>query len=399
MKDPGEEMAAELELILNWWRKYSPDYLQGGFFGKINNENLPDLSARKGSVLNCRILWTFSAAYRENRNKADLSFADRACDFLLHHSYDHRFGGLFWSVGADGLPADTYKQIYAQAFGIYALSEYSKATANRHALEKALALFDLIEKYSFDPQHGGYIEGLTREWTTRSDQRLSAKEINAPKTMNTHLHLMEGYANLYEVWPNEMLLAKTRDLIRLVLDRIIDPHSSHLQLYFDRQWKPIPGPVSYGHDIEAGWLLCECAAKIKDSTLMQECRSTAVRLTTAAMEGMDDDGGLWYESDPVTGETIRQKHWWPQAEAQIGFYNAWEITGHPAFLEKREQNWRFIQEKIRDAEFGEWIWGTDEGGTKMSGQDKAGLWKGPYHNARCCMELMQRLAKTKSLRQ
>ncbi len=385
------QMEKELHDILEYWQQYSVDTTYGGFAGRIDEDNKVYALDPKGSVLNARILWCFSASYHHTQNPAHLALASRAFHYIRTFLNDPEFGGLYWSVDYQGNMLDGRKQIYAQAFGIYGMSEYYRVTKDERALELALNWYQLIEKFSRDQLQGGYIDAFARDWSFLDDKRLSAKDENASKTMNTHLHIVEAYANLYEVWPSQNLKTAIIHLLKIFDEKIIKHDDHHLGLFFTDDWQMDAGVISYGHDIEAAWLLQSCAESIHGSAWIQTTRRNAVRITLAAMEGLDGDGGLWYEYDKKAGKKISEKHWWPQAEALIGFCNAWQLTGDSVYKNALIKNWHFIRNNILDKSKGEWLWGVDRDGNKMSGQDKIGMWKCPYHNSRACLEILKRL--------
>ncbi len=388
------EVEAELTRILDFWATYSVDQQAGGFIGRMDNDGLVDPSAPKGSVLNARILWTFSAAYRHTQNPAYRAMADRAYDYLRTHFMDETYGGVYWSVDAQGRPLSTRKQIYGLAFALYGFSEYYRATANPAALETAIALFDWIEQHSFDPVHGGYFEAFSREGTLLDDLRLSEKDRNDPKTMNTHLHILEGYANLYRVWPDARLAGKLTALLATFLDQIVDPVTNHMNLFFTADWQPTADLISYGHDIEASWLLPEAAGVLKNDALTGRVNRVAVALARAAAEGLQPDGSLYHELDRASGHADTHREWWVSAEAMVGFLNAYQLTGEETFLAQSKGSWQFIQTHLLDQERGEWHWGVFDDYSLMYEEDKIGFWKCPYHNARACLEVMERLSQT-----
>jgi len=385
------EIETELHRILHYWEQFSMDHRGGGFVGRIDEDNKADLLSPKGSVLNARILWSFSAAYNYTGNPRHLELATRAFHYIREFLTDPIAGGLYWSVDYQGKMLESHKQIYAQAFGIYGLSEYYRATKEEKALKMALDLYLLIEKYSRDPQYGGYTDAFARDWSFLEDKRLSAKDENASKTMNTHLHIVEAYANLYEVWPSQNLKTDIIHLLQIFDDKIINHSHYHLGLFFSNDWQMDDSIISYGHDIEAGWLLQSCAESIGESASVSVARRNALTITRAAMEGLDKDGGLWYEYNSHTKEKIFEKHWWPQAEALVGFCNAWQLTGDSLYKNALLKNWHFIQNHILDKSQGEWLWGIDRNKGQMAGQDKVGIWKFPYHNSRACLEILERL--------
>ncbi|MBB4801446.1 mannobiose 2-epimerase [Flavobacterium nitrogenifigens] len=384
------ELNAELESILNYWSERTLDNQNGGFVGQIDFNDHQIANAEKGSVLNARILWTFSASYSTTKNENHKKLAKRAFEYLAENFYDTQFGGLFWSINEDKTPKDTKNQIYALAFAIYGLSEYYAISKDEKALEIAKNLYSKIQEHSYDKVNKGYLEAFTRDWQPIEDLRLSEKDANEKKTMNTHLHIIEGYVNLYKVWKDENLLKDIIELLETIEKHFINPETGHLHLFFDENWVEKPDVISYGHDIEAAWLLQQCAEISGNETLIANYKKYAIQIAEATKEGLDTDGGLWYEFDPEKNELIPEKHWWPQAEALIGFYNAYQLTGKEEYLDIVYKIWKFTKKYIIDQKNGEWHWGIFSDYSLMK-KDKAGFWKCPYHNSRACLELITRI--------
>jgi mannobiose 2-epimerase len=389
IKEYSSELRLELQEILQYWTEFTPDHTHGGFVGKISNDNLVDGQAVKGAVLNARILWSFSAAYNA-KAIGDLKIAERAYHYITNHFIDKDYGGVYWSVDFEGNPKDTKKQVYASAFAIYALSEYFIASGNEVVKEHAVAMYHDLIKYSFDSDQGGFFEAFNREWEPIADLRLSDKDENEKKTMNTHLHVLEAFTNLYRIWPDAELKGQIEALIKDFTKHIIDSKTGHLGLFFEEDWTKRSDLISYGHDIEASWLLLEAAEVIAAKDLIAEVRSLALQMAEASLSGIDEDGSLWYERERAN-EIIKERHWWVQAEAMIGFFNAWQISGDERFLTVSLRNWDYVKKHILDKENGEWFWGIKEDGTIMANEDKVGLWKCPYHNSRACLELIHRI--------
>ena len=392
MQNFKREIKEELDQILRYWMKFTPDETNGGFVGRIDNENKVYNEAPKGSVLNARILWTFSAAYNATSNSEYLKIADKAYAYITEFFIDTEYGGVFWSVDYKGTPFDTKKQVYAIAFVLYAFCEYYKSTGNKVVKTNAIRLYHLIQQYSYDEIKGGYFEAFSRNWQPMEDLRLSDKDANEKKTMNTHLHILEAYTNLYRIWPSQKLAKHQRELVNDFLHYIISPETGHLDLFFDEDWKVKGNTISYGHDIEASWLLLEAAEALKDDDLIIRCKVAAVTLANAAAEGLDTDGGLWYEYEPSEHLLLKQKHWWPQAEAMVGFINAWQVSKDEKYLQHAFHSWQFIKQFILDKKNGEWFWGVNGDYSIMNGEDKVGIWKCPYHNSRACLEIIRRLS-------
>jgi len=373
--------------IMPWWIKNMPDRDGDGFYGRIDGcENIV-ADAPRGAILNARILWSFSAAWMKVPDPLYLEMAIRARNYIFRHFFDDLHGGTYWSLNSNGEPLETKKQIYSQAFFIYALSAYHTATGDRESLDRAVSLFRLIEKHSFDRERDGYFEAFTREWGELADLRLSEKDANEKKTMNTHLHLLEAYTNLYRIWPDGELRRQLSGLVRIFTHRIVDPVTSHLNLFFDEEWNCRSGIVSYGHDIEASWLLYEAAEVLGDA---DSVKGVALRIASAAHEGLAEDGSLWYERDDAQGHFDRDRHWWVQSEGVVGFLNAWQLSGDESWLELSANLLEYIFTHLVDADNGEWFWSIRADGTVNRDDDKAGFWKCPYHNSRMCLEIMSR---------
>ncbi|MEO7767998.1 MAG: AGE family epimerase/isomerase, partial [Ferruginibacter sp.] len=385
------EVKKELDDILNYWMLNTHDPVHGGFIGRIDENNVPDISAPKGVVLNARILWAFSSAYKTTNNPRHLHLARIAFNYLTTYFIDKQYGGVYWTVDAEGQPLDTKKQIYALAFTIYGCSAYFDITKNETAKSIAIELYHQVEKYSFDETNTGYLEAFSRDWKPVDDLRLSAKDANEKKTMNTHLHVLEAYTSLYNSWPDVQLAAKIKNLIHNFIDHIADATTGHLGLFFDEKWNKKSNIISYGHDIEAAWLLLEAAEMLQDPLLIKKIKTLSIKISDAAVEGLDKDGGMWYEKEGIGGHTIKEKHSWVQAEAMVGFLNNWQLTKDETFLKKSWESWHYANQFIKDKVYGEWLWGRNEDGTPMRNQDKVGIWKCPYHNSRACIEIIKRL--------
>ena len=394
------QLQAQLQDILSYWATYSPDPRDHGFHGEITDDNMPVWEAPKGSVLNARILWSFSKGYQALADPLYLTLAGRAYHYFLKHFRDPMYGGVYWSIPAPGGPdikdsqGGHRKQIYAQAFWIYALCEYYQITCCPEALDIAKQLFTLIERYSYDCRKGGYIEAFARNWSALPDVRLSEKDLNTAKTMNTHLHILEAYMRLFQLWPDSRLRQQIRHLLHLFDTCMIDPVTGHLHLFFDVDWQVSGQTVSFGHDIEAAWLLLEAADITGDPDAVFRQKRHCTSLAVAARTGLDAaTGGLNYEAQtPPQGGYIllQEKHWWVQAEAMVGFLEACLQTGDEQYYHYARNVWNYIQKYLL-SQTGEWRWGIDSSGMPMTGYYKAGHWKCPYHNLRAMTESTKRL--------
>jgi len=379
------------ENILPFWIANVRDTTQGGYHGEVRQDLTVNDKAPRGALMVCRILWTYSAALGRDPRPEYRDMARRALEDLDRSFWDVRHGGLYWTGKPDGSPLATHKQVYLQAFGINALSEYHRTTGNGPALERAKEIFRLLEDKARDPQHGGYLEAFTRDWTKELPEMRRLIGGNAPKSQNTHLHLMEAYASLLRVWPDPGLRAALGEVVGLMLDRILDPTTHHLGLYFEADWTPASKAISYGHDIEAAWLLCDAAEVLGDEALLARTREVAVQIARLTLaEGVSPLGGIYSEGGPA-GVTNAEHEWWPQAEAVVGFLHAYQLSGDTMFLDGASQTWDFIENYVIDHKDGEWFLMVDAKGKPQTRRPKASIWKCPYHNGRACMQIADRV--------
>ena len=407
--------------ILRFWLDKMQDQEHGGFYGRIDGSGVLHPEAEKGAILNARILWSFSAAYRVLGNQEYLDAATRAKDYIIEHFIDKEYGGVYWSLDYKGEPLDTKKQFYAIGFAIYGLTEYARATGDREALEYALDLYDCIEEHAFDREHNGYIEACTREWGKIADMRLSELDADYPKSQNTHLHIIEPYTNLLRCLkelraqescnyvpvlgsvlpvgvtvPVELLArveGSVRNLIEIFTDYILNPETHHLDLFFEMDWTRGAGRLeSYGHDIECSWLMHEAALVLGDQKVLDKVEKIIVQVAKASEKGLRPDGSMIHEANLDTGHVDDDLHWWVQAENVVGWYDIYQYYGDEDALKKAVRCWQYIKENLVDTINGEWFWSRHPDGTLNTVDDKAGFWKCPYHNSRMCLEIIERNA-------
>jgi mannobiose 2-epimerase len=378
---------------LPFWCGPALDHENGGWMAWLSNDLKPDRSQPKGLIVNSRILWAFSAVHQVRSEPVYAEMAARAFDFVMKKFWDAQHGGAFWRLDDTGKVIDDSKKTYGHAFYIYALTEFHRAFGNQLALNRAKELFELIERHAHDAKFGGYVEVCNRDWSAAgADARLSDKDMNEKKSMNNHLHVLEAYTNLYRVWPEPRVAERLRELIDIFLTRILDARTKHLHHFFNEQWEVRSDTYTFGHDIEASWLLCEAAEGLDDTKLSARVRAVALPMAEVGLrEGIAADGALCYEGK--SGEIIDPgKECWPQAEALVGFLNAFELSGDEKFFAGARRVWDYIENNLVDRVHGEWFWRINPDGQPDNKLPKVSEWKGPYHATRACLETMKRLA-------
>lgn len=388
-----QEARQEARAILAWWQANMPDGADG-FWGEVAADGKPVREAPRAVILYTRMLWFFSAMARYLNAPEALDLAHRTAAYIRKHFLDPDHGGLYWLLDAKGQVIDAKKQGYAQAFGIYAFSEYYRVTGDTANLNLARRLQREIEERFWEPQYGGYIEALSAVWLPLDDPRLSDKDVDAPKTMNTHLHIVEAYTNLHRVAPDDLSHAALYRALDVFADRFVDPQTHHLRLFYDLDWTDRTHAISYGHDIEASWLMWEAADVLGEPQVTARVRPLVVGLAEATLKrGVMADGGIAYERD-FDGRLDPAGEWWGQAEAMIGFVNAWELTRNRAYLDATENLWRLLKTQFGAGSGNEWTWYARNAARPP--QVMAGQWKCPYHNGRAMIELDERLSRTPS---
>lgn len=386
----GASAAAVLERnILPYWMAHSHNPSTGGFWGEVRPLLGGRARRKRGAILASRILWTFAAAFRRFRSDPSwLEMATYARDELLRTFRDRTHGGFFWSVDADGAVVDGRKQTYGQSFVLYALAEYHRATGDPTAIEEAISLFHLIEAHARDRHHGGYVDCRNVDWSPEA-----TTEDGVVKSINTMLHLIEAYDCLYRAWPDPALASSLSTIVRDVLEHMVYLDGSRVHQELRADWTPVSGNVSYGHDLETGWLAVAAAESVGDRSLIERARRLVVATAEkAANEGMEPDGGIIFDVD-ADGVRNRNKYWWVQAEATVAFLCAFEVGGDQKLLSAAQRVWNFIEHRLVDWPGGDWFASTTPGGRPRRREAKVSFWKCPYHSGRACLELHERATR------
>lgn len=385
-----EDLHQELKNILSYWSKNTLDENHGGFVGKINSKNEVVPEASKGIILNTRILWSFSAASNHLKTSEYKTFCDREYQYLKQFFKDNVHGGVFWELDYKGNPINKRKQVYAQSFAIYALSEYYVLTKNKDAKTWAIELFALIETNAKDKINNGYVEAFNEDWSPIEDMRLSTKDMNATKTMNTHLHILEAYTSLLKIFNSDDVRNALKNLIDLIQQKFLNSNYNY-DLFFDTNWNLQSNIVSYGHDIETAWLVIEAAKAVGNNYILTQTETTAILVADAFLEyGIDTEGAVINEKNLDTNKVDTDRHWWPQMEALVGLKYVYELTHKPKYIEASLKIWNFTKHNLIDKVRGEWHFRVDKNGKVYTEEDKVSMWKAPYHTSRACILLQNK---------
>ena len=403
-----EQAVAHLKnIILPYWNKLA-DYERGGFYGYVGHDLKVDKNAQKGVILHSRILWFYSTVYNTIGGEQNKKLADHAYEFLTKYCFDRENGGLFWMMNADGSCADSTKNTYNQAFGIYALAAYADATGSREALRHAYELFECIEAYCTD--FYGYLEAFNADWKKPVESAICDQGVTADKTMNTLLHLLEAYTALLEVDSHPRVAQKLKNILITFSEKVYYDDYERLEVFFDEKMNPLGDIHSFGHDIEASWLLDRASDVLEKNiglfgnaeipllkALISDTRAYTSVLAKKILECAFMNDSLCNESRGERSGSVKvdkTRVWWVQAEAVVGFYNEYQKHGSSPFKDAAERVFKYIENYVVDRRAGsEWFGYLNEDGTPLADRPITEPWKCPYHNGRMCLELIRRGAE------
>ena len=370
--------------IIPFWKGLRDD-VRGGYVGQVDFDLTRRPEADKGCILNSRILWFFSEAALALGDESLLDEARHAYAMLKHMTDDVN-GGVYWALHADGSVADGTKHTYNQGFAIYALSAYFRASGDAEALARARAIFDVVERRCRDA--GGYLEAFTADWRPESNEKLSENGVMASRTMNTLLHILEGYTGLYQAEPDAAVRARLTEILDTLEAKIWNPVLRRQEVFFDLEYRSLIDLYSYGHDIETSWLADRTLDALGDAALTARIRPILLAMADHTFADALSDHGFANECE--RGRVDGRRVWWVQAEALLGFLNAWERTGEARYREAVRSQWRYIRDVLRDPREGsEWYWFVNEDGTPGD-RPIVEPWKCPYHNGRMALEVLRR---------
>ena len=392
LKTFREECIKECDNILKWWEKNTLDEENGGFIGQVDFDMTKHPEADKAIVLNARILWTFTAAYRVFKKPEYFELACRSCEYIIKNFINKKYSGVYWTLDKTGKPKISRNQIFGLAFVSCVLAEFYRITKKKEVLDLAMLLFDSVEKHALDSKYNGYIEAFGEDWSNLEDMRLSPADKNEPKTINTHLHILMGYTSLYRVLKEEKVKKALKNIIEVFLNKIIDTERGATTLFFALDWTHKSDNDIYGIDVETSWILWDAVNVLGDEEIIKKTKPIVLKMVEHSLKcAFDKDGGLM-SSGKDEKVTDTDKGWWAQTEIVIALLNAYQLTHEEKYLENALLSWDFIKKYIIDHKDGEWHARVSKDDHKpYTNEVKAGVWKCPYHNSRMCMEVAERV--------
>lgn len=409
-RDTYLKLEAEVEAalhndVLGVWFPRSVDRAKGGFHSHFTRDWQWAPSDGKFSVFQGRMTWvTSQVVLREPKLKDEfVPMVHQGVDFLQNVLWDKQDGGFFWGLDDDGkiTPDFTdHKHLYGIGFCIYGLSAAYQATQDPRALALAKDAFLWIDKHAHDGRNGGYFEWLTRDGQPVVPQVADGQVEMAPvgpanfKSMNTHIHLLEAFTQLYQVWPDPTLHQRLEELLSIVRDRIcVEP--GVMNLYFTPAWQPIPDHDSYGHDVETAYLMLETDEVLHHKASPQTERMAKMLVDHALAYGWDKKNGGFFREGTTFGKAEdTYKEWWVQVEGLNALLLMHERYGKqsPVYFQRFLEQWAFIQKHTIDAQFHGLFNLTEADGTPVT-LDKGSIWKAAYHDGRAFWNVSERLRR------
>lgn len=383
------EMTLAAHRILQFWVHHMLDKEYGGCYGMMKNDVTLVRDADKGLVLQTRTLWSFAYAARAFNDPLYSEIANQLYDFLVRNLYDAQNGGFYWSVDFSGQPADTNKQIYGQAFAIYALAEYFALTGDPQARTLALNTFHLMLEKCTDPSHGLLLNSYDRNWNVLSDFTITESQHNEPFHSNTLLHVVEAWNNLYMHTGDATVHAGLHRLMKTLL-RVFMDSQGYMHMYLCADLTPVNAPFSAGHEFEFIWISLWSARLLNDPVLDEEVHRRAYSVGDNLIRHAIDKSGTIYDIKEIGGKRIKERRWWDQAETMMGLWSLYEETGDVRYLRHCWRNWQYVRQHFVIKNIGEWRWNVLSPEIKRGWRGYlAGPWKTPYHSVRACVEIAQ----------
>jgi cellobiose epimerase len=408
-KDTYQKFAKEMDGtlgrdVLTVWFPRTVDNEHGGFRSNFSRDWKPFGQESKFSVFQGRMTWISSQIVlrRLELKQQYLPYVTHGIDYLTGTLWDKEKGGFYWGLSETGQISPQYtdgKQLYGMSFAIYGLASAYQATKDPRALEYAQKGFRWIDEHAHDAEHGGYFEYLSRDGKPyQAHPETGIVELSPGsgfpvgyKSMNTHIHLLESFTQLYEVWKDDVLRRRVQELLGIIRDKVcVDPGA--MNLYFTNEWQAFPDHDSYGHDVETAYLMLEAEDVLGNGRNPRTERMARMLVDHALHYGWDQKLGGFY-SEGTTGEPERKtKEWWVEFEGLNALLLMHERYGKEtdAYFRAFQLQWEFIQKYQIDSEF--------HGVYTLVGEDskpavdlKGSIWKAAYHDGRALLNVSERL--------
>lgn len=395
-----QEFDNELRNIASWWTDTIWDTETDSIYGEIDHQGKVNENANKGIILYSRALWFFSETAKVTGDTLLKEKADKLYLYINKYFVDHNHGGVFWEIDAKGNVVNTRKQTFAQAFTLYAYSAYYALTNKPEVLSTAQALFTLIEDRTADTENGGHLAAFAENWQPLENMAIDGGDIDAPKTLDTELHILEAYTALYNAAPSQTLSDAIKHSIALFDAYFIDQQSDRLRTHLSKDWQDQSQVMIYGHLFECAWLIWEgvCAVNSEnaDHNKDQYWQTIITGLIEQGLENADAQHGNIFDNKNLATNRINiQSVWWVQAEALIAYLMQYHLTKQEKFGKAAERLWDWIKTHHIDdksGEYNEWhaVINPD---LQADNVPKAFMWKGPYHNGRAMLKACQYLKR------
>jgi len=389
--------------VLDVWFPRSVDNQNGGFYSGFDRKWQATSSEGKFSVFQGRMTWISSQVVVQRPELKDkfLPIARHGLEFLNGVLWDKQYGGFLWGVDDHGRTSPFFgerKELYGESFAMYGAAAAYQATRDPKALLLAQNAFRWIDGHAHDAKNGGYFEWLMRDGKVL-DEHSSAQPSSGGfpigyKTMNTHIHLLESFSQLYEVWKDETLRHRLEELLHVVRDKIcVEP--GVMNLYFRYDWRAVPDHDSYGHDVETAYLMLEAEDVLRVTHDPRTERMARMLVDHALAYGWDDGMGGFYEEGTTFGKPEdKRKTWWVQFEGLNSLLLMHEKYGHETsrYFEAFLKQWNFVRERQIDSEFHGIYQVIGVDGT-VEDPSKGQIWKAAYHDGRALLNVTARLKK------
>ena len=399
-------IAAEVESnlqheILDKFFPITADEKSGGFFEDYSLDWKRRDGGNKSIVYQSRLTWTSAQAAIRFPEKAEmyLAMTRRGAACLAEKMWDKQAGGFYWTIGPDGQPLEPTKQMYGHAFGIYALAASYQATKDPSSLDLAKKGFQWLELHAHDNLNLGYFENIGPDGKPPTTGTNSVGAAANQKSMNSSIHILEALTGLYQVWPDPLLKTRVQEMLDICLNKIYS-EPGYLTQFLTLDWKRTPSPDSFGHDVEAGFLMVE-AAELLGNGNDPRIWTAARHLTDHAQQyGWDATRGGLYDLGPmnadgvVTGNLRTEKIWWVEAEHLNALLLLHEHFGKetPQYWDAFLKQWDWITRFQIDHTHGGW-WPTVRADGTPASRVKADMWTECYHQARGMLVVSERLRK------